>query len=67
MPKRPQYFDPHESTCEDIRDTLSAIKIDLNDLDGESLTVSEYNDLKTSIELKVAQIEDSLDSLDFHN
>jgi hypothetical protein len=66
MSKRLYSFDPHESTCEDIRDTLSAIKIDLNNLDGETLTVSEYSDLKTSIELKIVELEACLDSLDFH-
>ena len=61
------YFDPHESTCENIRDTLAAIKIDLNDLDGPDLTCSQFDDLKISIETKLNQIEDSVDSLDFHH
>jgi hypothetical protein len=56
----------YDSRIEDIRDTITAIKIDLHNLDYEQelLTVSEYNDLRVSIELKLDNIQDALNSLD---
>ena len=63
----------YDSRIEDIRDTITAIKIDLdlNSLDYEEeyplLTVSEYHELKTSIELKLDNIQDILNSLDPSN
>lgn len=54
----------YDSRVEDIKDTIAAIKIDLNDLDAGDLTVSEYDNLISSIELKLVNIEDTLQSLD---
>jgi hypothetical protein len=54
----------YDSRVEDIKDTIAAIKIDLNDLDTGDLTVSEYDNLISSIELKLVNIEDTLQSLD---
>ncbi len=59
----------YDSRIEDIKDTITAIKIDLHNLDYEEelLTVSEYNELRTSIELKLDSIQDTLRSLDPSN
>lgn len=54
----------YDSRVEDIKDTIAAIKIDLNDLDEGDLTVSEYDNLISSIGLKLVNIEDTLRSLD---
>lgn len=58
----------YDSRIEDIRDTITAIKIDLHNLECTNvhylLTVSEYNDLRVSIELKLDNIQDALNSLD---
>jgi len=54
----------YDSRVEDIKDTIAAIKIDLNDLDEGDLTVVEYDSLISSIELKLVNIENTLQSLD---